>query len=336
VRLTNLTPWSAAQTLARDARGSLQVSVSVKGTWTWDDAGALVAGAPEPIRQEDEYEGDPARSGLLRAAELGPRKPRVDVLLEGALVFPIPVDDVLVTLLVGARVKKTLRVLGARGWQPGVLARLVPSRPRAETVAPIAWGTWPLPTETEAGPPLFDPGLAPRFEDPARPIRSATERTPPQGFGPVAPHWPARRRFVGTYDARWSAERAPLPPEDLDPRHFNVAPEDQQLDDYVPGEEVRIVYAERIVKDRFALPAFAIPVTFVGGGAVRETAAAVDTIVVDPRARALTLIARAAVTPLPNVLAHEETIVGALTPGRRRALLRGKRYLDRSGSEGGS
>lgn len=150
-----------------------------------------------------------------------------------------------------------------------------------------------------------------------------------KGFGPIAAHWRPRVARAGTYDDRWRAERSPLPPEDFDPRFFNTAPDDQQLPSYLPGEEVRLVYMDRVVKDRFALPPFEVPVTFVTAKAVFEASARVDTIVIDPEARRVSLIARAAFAPRPNIFAFREAIVGPLSHGRRRALESGKEYRER-------
>src|SRR4029079_3507430 len=56
------------------------------------------------------------------------------------------------------------------------------------------------------------------------PIRAAEG-----GWAAIPAHWSQRARFAGTYDDAWRESRWPLPPEDFDPRFFNVAPIDQQL-----------------------------------------------------------------------------------------------------------
>ena len=66
-------------------------------------------------------------------------KPKVDVLLTGALAFPRPVTQIDVLLLVGTRLQKGARVFGDRVWLPSSVADLVPSQPRPVTRVPIAW-----------------------------------------------------------------------------------------------------------------------------------------------------------------------------------------------------
>ncbi len=50
-------------------------------------------------------------------------------------------------------------------------------------------------------------------------------------------HWPQRRRYGGTYDQAWEAERLPLLPLDFDPRYYQAAPEDQQSQGFLRGGE---------------------------------------------------------------------------------------------------
>ncbi len=57
-------------------------------------------------------------------------------------------------------------------------------------------------------------------------------------FGPLPSHGPVRRRHAGTYDQRWHDERRPLPPEDLDPRFWQVAPPEQQVPGHLNGGEL--------------------------------------------------------------------------------------------------
>jgi hypothetical protein len=58
------------------------------------------------------------------------------------------------------------------------------------------------------------------MEDPLHRMRSPFDRPAPVGFGFVAPHWQPRISFGGTYDAAWLRKRAPLLPDDFDPRFF--------------------------------------------------------------------------------------------------------------------
>jgi hypothetical protein len=115
---------------------------------------------------------------------------------------------------------------------------------------------------------------------------TAASRSParhrPIGFGPIAPHWKERGRWGGTHDATWKERRAPLLPTDFDRRFFNAAPEDQQLDGYLPGEPVTVLGMTPATSWTFALPELAVPVIFLAEGEASETTAQVDTVIIEP------------------------------------------------------
>jgi hypothetical protein len=56
-------------------------------------------------------------------------------------------------------------------------------------------------------------------------------------FGPVPPDQLPRRKYAGTYDAAWAAERMPLLPLDFDPRFNQVAPANQIVTPHLRGDE---------------------------------------------------------------------------------------------------
>jgi hypothetical protein len=351
VSLQNLSAYAAGQSITRDGHGRVCVVVSIKACFQWDDRGTLLSVPPEPLRVADTYAGDPASTGLSWPAEVGPPKPAVDVLLAGALVFPVAIQECDVTLQVGQRLRKTVRVYGPRYWHAAFGSDLRPTPPRPTTRVAIDWAH-SFGGSDPGDPPLVElrnpvgTGVAtraesltgrpaPSFDDPLRAITSWKDSANPVGFGPIAAHWQPRVRYAGTYDDGWRQDRSPLPPEDFDPRFFNAAPDDQQLPSYQAGEELLLVYGGQGARARFQLPVVQVPVAFVTVRAVLDTEACVDTVVVEPETNRLTVIARAAFVPLPNVLAFRETLVGTLSRGRRRALDSGRRYRDRSSSQEG-
>src|SRR3954467_2520706 len=99
--LANRTGYAVTVGHGRDSGGGPALFVSVKAAFTWNRSGHVTTIEPEPVLVRDEVAGDGMRACLLRAAELGPRKPRVDVLLAGAIVLPAAVDEIDVTLEVG-------------------------------------------------------------------------------------------------------------------------------------------------------------------------------------------------------------------------------------------
>src|SRR5512137_834267 len=117
----NLTPYAVGELAGKDAEGFPSYVVVVKGTFQWQADGSVLPVAPVPIQEADELAGEPATSGLLAASDLGPPKPRVDVLLQGSLTAAVPFTELDVALRVGTRLQKAAHVFGARFWLPGVV-----------------------------------------------------------------------------------------------------------------------------------------------------------------------------------------------------------------------
>lgn len=341
--LVNLTKHAATHTVGIGADGSWQLVVAVKASFAWDDEGNATAASTVPFVETDEFAGDPASSGLLRAAEVGPRKPRVDVLLAGALAFPEPIAEVDSELVVGTRVGKRVRVFGNRVWARGVVAGAEITRAVPVARVPIAWersfgGFDPEnPARTDMRNPagsgatknaeFLEGRPAPNFEDPDRLIGAVFGKPAPMGFGPIASHWQPRIGFAGTYDEAWDATRRPLPPLDFNPQYFNVAPFDQQVDGYSAGELVHLVNMTPAGHERWRLPAFSVPVASVTSEEFIEDTAEVDTIVIEPEARRFSLVARAQMVLSPDPTALSRIVVGPMSRGRRTALERGKRFV---------
>jgi hypothetical protein len=59
----------------------------------------------------------------------------------------------------------------------------------------------------------------------------------PAGFGAIDRAWLPRRRYAGTYDAKWVETKSPLLPDDYDPRFALCAPEDQRPEAPLSGGE---------------------------------------------------------------------------------------------------
>jgi hypothetical protein len=338
----NLTPYAVGELAGKDAEGFPMFVAIVKATWEWQQDGSLRQVTAVPIQESDEFAGKPATSGLLTATDLAPPKPRIDVLFKGRLTFPAPMTEVDVAVRVGTRLQKAARVFGARYWLPGVVHDMAPSKPYPTDALPFAWelsfGGMDL-QDTRATEPRNPAGTgvtkrpaelqgkqAPSFEDPANLIKSTNDRPAPRGFGPVAAHWQPRCQLAGTYDEAWQASRAPLLPKDFNPAYWNVAPADQQLDDYQPGEAVRLLNMSKRSVDFFSLPDLEVPVVFSSRDKMSETFAKVDTIIIEPAEQRFSLVARAAFSPRPNLLAMGQVVVGTPTPACRRALGAGKVY----------
>jgi hypothetical protein len=340
--IINLTNSEAAPVVTMGIDGRWQITVVVKATYVWDKVGNTVPADPSPILDTDEFAGEPSTSGLLRASDLGPMKPRCDVLLVGDLRFPQPVTMTEVQLTVGSCINKRARVFGERVWLPSALADLVPSTPKPVTSVPIAWeraygGSDPTdPRHVDARNPAGsgvakDPKTlhgkpAPQIEDLDKPIGARMGVPSPIGFGPIAPHWQARVALAGTYDEAWQRSRRPLPPADFSPEFFNVAPLDQRLDRYVPGEIVRLTSMTAAGFDQFRLPDARFPVTIVTAEELSESVATIDTVIIEPAQRRLSLLGKAQTELAGGPSSLGQMIVGDLTPGMRKAVETGRHY----------
>ena len=68
-------------------------------------------------------------------------------------------------------------------------------------------------------------------------LRKWSDRPEPAGFGPIPDTWPQRLKKFGSFDSRYLKERWPGYPRDFDWGFFNTAPEDQQIEGYLRGDE---------------------------------------------------------------------------------------------------
>jgi hypothetical protein len=134
----------------------------------------------------------------------------------------------------------------------------------------------------------------------------------PAGFGPRPKSHPARRAFIGTIDQVFIDGGAALPP-DFDFAFWNAAPPDQQTDYWQGDEIIELVNlcsadtpganidAQGNTRLRLALPAHeCFLLCRHRDGTLFRHALVIDTVLVEPEWRTLTLVWRAA---LPRTLA---------------------------------
>ena len=225
------------------------LSLIVKGTFELrlgEPAAPVSKDDQEPLRGDEQHLDDLGRS-LAHATDLCPLKTRGEVLLHGHC-HPEPGRPRVecdAGLDIGP-IRKRLRVTGDRRLGPhGSIGAAQPFEKMplrwelafgslADARNPLGRGVDPWPTEQGAQAVLL-----PNIEHPEHRLKAPGDPSLPVGFGPIAPSWAPRSTRMGTRDARWAAFRAPLPPVDFDPRAFNAAPDDQQLDDgcYFRGDE---------------------------------------------------------------------------------------------------
>ena len=338
--IVNNTPHAVAEAVLMNPEGREVFIAVVKASFRWDAMGTLVPlDKPLPVVAVDEFGDPPEKSGLVVAGELTLPKPRVDVILQGDIVPTAASEQLDCSLEVANSISKTVRVFGDRYWRVGAVQPMTPSRPKPFLRMPIAWersfgGTDPEdPATVDLRNPVgcgfrkrirsLEGHPAPNFEDPRAPISNPQKNPPPPvGFGPIAPHWKSRQGFAGTYNQDWQDNRFPLLPVDFDPRFFNAAPPDQQLARYEPGLRVRLTNFTPHRRDVFVLPEFAPVVTVVDARTIILVTTTVDTVVIEPAAARVSIVARAVHIP-KDVHAVTTAFAGPLTDAQRRKLHRG-------------
>ena len=203
----------------------------------------------EKLTEQELWDKIPPLLGENNIIDLGIPKPRGEILITGSCYAPQqkPIPATQVSFEIGG-LSKTLAVFGDRYWKltPG---GWIISNPKPFAKMPITWNnafggkTFKqnplgkgidkviLPNEQEVVP-------LPNIEDPNHLIGSPTDRPTPQSFGSIDLMWPQRLKKQGTYGDKWLKERWPHFPEDMNYEFFNMAPEDQFIDDFFHGNEI--------------------------------------------------------------------------------------------------
>jgi uncharacterized protein YjbI with pentapeptide repeats len=245
MELVNESGLEAAWVVSRMEPPAFAVTVVVKGTFELrPDEPVVLAEKQLPLTGDKFEAGDPAKP-LRYPFDFAPFKPRADVLLVGTCHAPRgrAAEVVNVGLRVGA-MSKSLFVHGDRSWRSA--SEL--THPRPFVALPLTW-------EHAYGGPGFDrnplgKGAKPikqpdgstlhalsNIESPGKAIRKSTDHGEPAGFGPIPDTWPQRLNKFGTIHGRYVKERWPWYPHNFDWGFFNTAPEDQQVEGFLKGDE---------------------------------------------------------------------------------------------------
>jgi hypothetical protein len=310
--LANDTAFQADRAMLRDARGAELWVVVVKAAFDVhpDGSTSLAKESVEPFHCPV-YRGDPARSSLLYGEDFVTGRAGTEILLNGSAYAPEgrPAESVDAGIAVGAW-HKVVRVFGERIWERGVTG-IRASRPQPFSRMPLvyerAFGGVD-PHQDDVAKPSLDMRnpvgrgyarhaswltgtLLPNVEDPKHLIRLPYDMPEPAGFGAIAPHWTARARYAGTYDAAWEEDRCPVLPADFDPRFLQCAPADQQCAaPLAGGEEVRLVNLTPDGFRAFRLPRYVLGMrTLIGGSSVRHRPLLM-TIVFEPDAARVIMV----------------------------------------------
>jgi hypothetical protein len=283
------------------------------------------------VRYEDVWTGEVLASSLRYPSDLVPEKPGTDVLLLGTARPPADrtVTSIDVRLHVAHErnpIQKTVRVCGPRvyraaltGVTPGAPARLAPTplvwelayggTDTSDPRDPLVEAQNPIGTGVARAPLALAGKAAPALEDPDRPLAA------PACFGPIPAHWAPRAMYGGTYDERWTRERAPLPPVDRSPRFYSYAPAGQWSPEPLLGDEpVEILGVTPSGRWLFRLPRYAPVFSCVVRGAVRSCATHLDTLLVDADLGRVELTYRTSVVVPRKVQAIDRVIVVESVP----------------------
>jgi len=178
---------------------------------------------------------------LTYSSDFADWKPRADLLLTGTCHPPRGADVTCSVRFAVGSWSKSLRVTGPRTFKPGLLLGGALSDPQPFTHMPLTWenaygGAGYARNPVGRG---YATNEAPTVEHPAHLMRKkGQKRVLPGCFGPISPQWAPRNQRLGKkWGKSWEKHRKPFYAEDFDWAHFNAAPEDQQLEGYLRGDE---------------------------------------------------------------------------------------------------
>jgi uncharacterized protein YjbI with pentapeptide repeats len=244
-RFCNETPYLVAPMVSQGLASGFTLTTVVKASYRLAPGEPLAPLATQIPFRGDEWVGDDFHGGLHHGTDLVAWKPRTDVILRATCHAPggQPTTHCEAGFGVGDW-QKVVTVVGDRTWKVGLFSR-TPGQPQAFTRMPIDWEHSYGGPDYAANPAGkgFRSDLLPNIEDPATPLAGYGDRVPPAGFLPINRMWKQRFTKMGTADGSYLKKRFPLFPADFDFTYFNEAPEDQQLEHPLRGdEEVRFLH----------------------------------------------------------------------------------------------
>ena len=327
-QVDNRTPFAAERGWVRDRDGAEIWLVAVKATFDiLADGSTQVSKEQPPVLRLPEHHGEPGKSSIKYDADLVLTKKTTDVILVGHAYAPegSTVTHTDVGLKVGP-IQKVLRVFGERTW-----GSLGASAPQAFEKMPLVYENafggvdarsktpdkdwdWRNPVGTGfvvAGGHATGLRL-PNVEDPEHLIGSWRDKPAPAGFGAIANHWQPRLGFAGTYDDHWMKTRQPLLAEDLDDRHFQCAPADQQAPGFLRGgEPVVLLNLHPRGRIQFNLPKlyFGFETRFYDGSRELHKNRRLHTVILEPDFLRVSLVWHSALPCHFKVQKLERTVI---------------------------
>ena len=255
-QVRNSTRYEVARGWVRDLAGREVWLVAVRARFRIVQ-GSEAVWDPElpqdPVKIAPEFSGNGIGTYLTADTDLVHEKPATDVLMIGHARPPRGHRATVLSVgMAAGPIRKRISVVGDRIWTLGGISEAVPfdkipldytrafggvDQPEDQK-APTDWYIHnPVGTGFSSGTAFSESLRLPNLEDPSQPFRALSDRPRPAGFGAISPHWPMRSQYAGTYDQAWEKERLPLLPNDFNPRFYQQAPPDQQVEGYLRGGE---------------------------------------------------------------------------------------------------
>lgn len=357
MRVFNRPGYLHQHTMGMDVAGREFCVMVIKGTFDFPDrSGGTVTPAAEhtPLVYADEATGEPGFSGTLWETDFAFRKPKCDIVLQGAAYAPggKKTERVQAGLRVG-NWQKSFHVVGHREWRvfgPSVRA----TDPYPFTRQPFGYDTAfggvdqldpddPKPPAYMNNPhghgfasfrnqALLSGQPLPVTEEVGAPVTTPYEDYRPMALGPIWRGRPDRLKYGGTYDEKWQEQVFPFLPADFDERYYQQVGADQQIDKPQRAQEVVLLNLTPAGREVFRLPDPGLQVRlFRGWTTAFDGVLYPDTMLFDTEARQVSLVWRVQV-PLKRIITEfTEMWIGKPRPGLLRAKESGKAYLPLGG-----
>ncbi len=308
---SNATSFAALDVPMPDHEGRPVVVAIVKATFIVLPNGRLVpADVQRPVRINDElYDPDRAESSIRLPTDVCVAKRGTDLIVLGEAISSKMVG----AMDVAVRARETtvpLRVHGERVFYQGLMqVQIGPAAPfeRKPIVYEKAYGgvgddPWTIESRNRAGVGVAKRKRdlvgkpAPQIEHPARPHKTADDDHAPVGLGAIRSHWSPRLERAGTFDDVWETTRMPAMPADFDVRANNQAHPSLLFDlPLAPGDEIAVLGMSTRGALSFTLPDLGLVFRARSDVSGRvEHAPVIDTVLIEPEARVVEIIARRA------------------------------------------
>lgn len=359
MNIVNTTTMVAEITLAKDREGAEHYLLVIKGTFDISHECDLLTLADEqrPLVYADKYYGDPATTSIKEAYDFAFSKPKTDIVVVGCAYAPrgSDVTSLNVDLVIGKVVNKTIRVVGNRVWERGLIVRNRPTEPKPFKRMPLVYerafgGVDTSHTKSKrhkfhrenlvgvglhanTDPKVIVGTPLPNLESPSKHIARWGQTTETACLAFVSPSWAPRSNHAGTYDLSWLDSVYPLLPHDFDDFFYQSAPADQVVSHLNREEKVHLTNMNPDGPIRFTIPRIDLPVVFMfKNGGDQHFEPQLDTVVIWAEERKVSMTWRLTVRRIGKIYSLRQVVIGEKSK-RWYAMQRSTRPYDENLSE---